>query len=312
MNGGELMKRRILAILLTMVMTATALGVIAHAQPQVGDRLGDVLNTDIRVFLNGIPIMGYNINGWTYVVAEDLPAYGKNVIWNPQTRTLSITMGAGSPMTPRPIPENFAPVGSVAFPFIHTDIVTYIAGQRVSSYNIQGQTVIRIDDLVAAFGVSRWDSVRRELLVATDGQGPRRPINRVYLEDGINRVADDGITRHPESGSFVMGETTYFRGIRATGRGPTMVWPSRILGGRITYNIAGRDFTRLEGILGRFDGTGGTVTITGDGRFLAGFEVSATASPIWISVDIPFDTASITIQFDNYGIALAEASFSNQ
>jgi hypothetical protein len=173
------MKRKILALFLAMVL-AMPLFVIT-TQAQVGQRAGDVLNTDIRVFLNGAPIMGYNIAGWTYIVAEDLVYYGLDVLWNPTARTLSIARGQPRAVTPRFIPENFAPVGSVAFPFVYTDIVTYIAGNRVTSYNIQGSTVVRIDDVVTAFGQSQWDSVRRELLASTDGQPPRRPARAVPL-----------------------------------------------------------------------------------------------------------------------------------
>jgi thiosulfate/3-mercaptopyruvate sulfurtransferase len=109
--------------------------------------------------------MGYNIDGLTYVVAEDLRAFGMDVVWNSGDRTLSITRGA-STISPPPVPANLEPVGSAAFPFFYTDIVTYINGNRVDSYNIQGQTVVSIDDLVNVFGQSQWLGEERMFLAA--------------------------------------------------------------------------------------------------------------------------------------------------
>ena len=138
----------------------------APSQPrlQAGDFLGNVLNTDIRVFIDGAEIRGYNINGWTFVIAEDLRAYGFDVHWNPTALSLSITRGP-STETPRPVPTNIMPSGSIAFPYVHTDIVTYINGQRVNSYNIRGFTVVQIDDIAATFGQLVWDPVNDQVIV---------------------------------------------------------------------------------------------------------------------------------------------------
>ncbi|MCL2350631.1 MAG: copper amine oxidase N-terminal domain-containing protein [Defluviitaleaceae bacterium] len=164
------MKKKVLGILLmvAILVAMPVAKVFANANP--GDHLGYVLNTDIRVFINNVQIMGYNIGGYTYVVAEDLAAYGLAVDWNADARRVTITEGA-SIMPPTSVPTNQAAVGSVAFGFVHTDIVTYIAGNRVTSYNIEGSTVIRIDDLAEAFGQSAWDGTSRELRVTLPGAG---------------------------------------------------------------------------------------------------------------------------------------------
>lgn len=170
--------KALITILLTLLLIgSTAVPAQALPPPPVrspGDFLGNVLNTDIRVFIDGRQILGYNIDGWTFVVAEDLRAFGFTVVWNAVARSLSVTRGMAIG-TPRAVPANLAPVGSVAFPYVYTDIVTYIDGRRVTSYNIQGYTVVQIDDLAEAFGRLDWDPVGRVVRVTTDGVRPTTP-----------------------------------------------------------------------------------------------------------------------------------------
>ncbi|MCL2518207.1 MAG: carboxypeptidase regulatory-like domain-containing protein [Oscillospiraceae bacterium] len=151
------------ALLLTFILIISMIPVYGA---KVGDKLGDVLNTDIKVYINEIQIMGYNIDGWTYVIAEDLKPYGFTVIWDGVAKSLSITQGPATG-TAKPVPTNTNRVGSVAFPYVYTDIVTYIDGKIVKSYNIQGYTVIQTDDLASAFGSASWDGVKRELRLRT-------------------------------------------------------------------------------------------------------------------------------------------------
>jgi hypothetical protein len=140
-----------------------------------GTPIGSVLNTNIRVFINNVEIMGYNINGDTYVIAEDLNAYGVSVRWNEAARTLSLNQGP-STTRPKPVPQNLARQSSIAFPYFATDIVTYIDGKQVTSYNIGGSTVVRIDDVAAAFGTINWDGANRILRATTDG-APSSAVN---------------------------------------------------------------------------------------------------------------------------------------
>ncbi|MCL2353869.1 MAG: hypothetical protein FWC69_04495, partial [Defluviitaleaceae bacterium] len=149
---------------------------------RVGDVLGNVLNTDIRVFIDDVQIMGYNIGGWTYVVAEELAAYGFAVHWNPTARTLEINRGA-SILQPQHVPANLAPIGSIAFPFLHTDIVTHVRTGSgllpIHSYNINGRTVVRIDDVAQHFGTIHWNPTARQLRVTTTPITPVPPIGNL-------------------------------------------------------------------------------------------------------------------------------------
>jgi len=140
--------------LIVALLATAAFGVKTYAA-ESGTTLGYVLNTDIRVFIDDVEIMGFNIDDWTYVIVEDLAAYGFVVRWDEVASTLSVTRGE-SRTSPRNIPANTAPPGSVAFPYLATNIVTYLDGNRVQSFNIGGQTVIRTTDLASSFGTEEW------------------------------------------------------------------------------------------------------------------------------------------------------------
>jgi hypothetical protein len=97
-----------------------------------------------------------------------------------------------------------------------------------------------------------------------------------------------------------MNGVTYFRGIVATGYNDKSV----------TYDIAGKGFTRLTGTFGRTSNNGGTRTITGDGKFLGGYEVSATGTAVFVDVAIPAGTEQIVIRFNARNLGLGDALFS--
>ena len=61
------------------------LSTVVHAQI-----VGEVLSTDITAFIDEQPIESFNINGYTYVIAEDLKDYGFSVTYNESERTLLI------------------------------------------------------------------------------------------------------------------------------------------------------------------------------------------------------------------------------
>jgi len=159
--------KKFLGLLSMVAVAVLSWTVVAAAQPRVGDVMGDVLHTDIRVLIDDVPLASYNLGGTTYVVATHLRAHGFEVHWDENTRRVDIVRGASSEQ-PRSVPVNTQPIGSVAFPFFYTDIVTYVEGQRVSSFNIGGSTVVRIAQVAAAAGVDlEWSDSLRRVIVST-------------------------------------------------------------------------------------------------------------------------------------------------
>ena len=146
----------IAALCLTLCVTAASAGAIGYA-----------LHTNIVAKINGHPLRSYNIDGYTAVVAEDLRGYGFNVRWDPDARTLSVTRSVrnGELVTPDPWPSytpqpNKYRVGSRAETIYSTDIVTYVAGRPVDGKNIDGETLVMMDDL-APFGAVVWNEQTR-------------------------------------------------------------------------------------------------------------------------------------------------------
>ena len=125
-----------------------------------------VLSTDIRSYVFGSEIESYNVNGSTCIVAEDLMNYGFTVVWDGVARTLSITHPSDDfTQTEK---KNFGAksgnIGEKLTETVPTDIVTYVNGEEVQSYNIGGRTVIYIDAL-GVFGGVTWDGGARTISV---------------------------------------------------------------------------------------------------------------------------------------------------
>ncbi|MDR2168055.1 MAG: CAP domain-containing protein [Clostridiales bacterium] len=166
------MRKRVVAVILTLVLGILFMGQAVLANP-FGGIAGDVLSTDIRVYLNGMAIEGFNINNETFVRAEDLPPFGFAAHWNEAARSISINKRPGLlPHELRQFSPDRRPIGSAVFPYFYTDITAYIDGQPALSFNIGGYTVVRISDIARAFGDSVWDNESRTVSVITAENRP--------------------------------------------------------------------------------------------------------------------------------------------
>lgn len=58
---------------------------------EVGEKLGNYYETDIKTYLDNELITSYNIGGITYILAEETANMGYSVNWNEENRTLDIT-----------------------------------------------------------------------------------------------------------------------------------------------------------------------------------------------------------------------------
>ncbi len=65
--------------------------VVKRTSGVVGTVRGNYYETDIVTYLDGTPIIAYNIGGRTYMHAEEMRHYGYIVDWSPEKWTLSIT-----------------------------------------------------------------------------------------------------------------------------------------------------------------------------------------------------------------------------
>ena len=151
-------------IVMTFIVLLLALSLIQPAAAlRIGDVVGQVLYTDIVAKIDGHPIRAYNVADHMCVVAEDLRAYGFDVTWYGDERLLTVAPSktADPASFPAYVPEPpKGKIGAPAFPILYTDIVTWVDGREVESFNIDGQTVIYFQDLRKS-GVVHYDNAVR-------------------------------------------------------------------------------------------------------------------------------------------------------
>lgn len=145
---------------LSAVLTVCANSALAA---NIGDVINHTVKTDIVASINGHDIPSYNIDGRTAIVAEDLRDYGFDVEWNGEERAVNITRSLKKPFTCDYIAYKIRPeeVGLKEFNVLYTDIKTYINGEFVQSYNIDGRTIINFGDLKLIGTVGYNEAERR-------------------------------------------------------------------------------------------------------------------------------------------------------
>ena len=157
------MTKKSISLLLVLVMMIALVPMGAFAA-RVGDVVGYAQPTDIVALINGYQLESYNVNGLTYIVAEDLRYYGFDVYFDSASRTLSITRNYNiTTIDPQRTNPNFwAPANTKKTKILYTDIVTYANNQYIASSNINGKTIINFNDL-SRFGYVYYDNSRREI-----------------------------------------------------------------------------------------------------------------------------------------------------
>ena len=131
-----------------------------YASMPIGTKISEVLSTDIIATIDEKPIPSMNINGYTAIVVEDLRAYGFDVIWDEQDRSLKVTRNEmKKPEGKEFVIERMEP-GSVLKPVLYTDIKTYFDGKEIISFNIDGQTAIYFNQL-KPYGEIQWSENTR-------------------------------------------------------------------------------------------------------------------------------------------------------
>jgi hypothetical protein len=312
-KGGYLsMKAKItkkaFAFLLTMVMAVTALPVVAlgstPSQQMQGRSMGYVLHTDIRSFINGVEIRGYNLAGHVFVIAEDLRAYGFNVTWDGSRREINVTTPAGIPaVVPHVYPVIIPTAGTPIFRYYHSDIIAAVNGIRVPSYNIGNLTLIRLQDAVIPNGRAVWDPANRELRAYTDSQQAIALAYVTPFDDGRHSFSlytaaingapfadivpfwNDYYSQYYVS----LSDDLYTPALRFHSGLGNVVLPDSPRTVTTLQRLRG-EFSLLTGVIGREDGSAmipATVEIWGDGRLLFGpTQLSATALPTEIQANV--------------------------
>ncbi len=158
--------KKICAVYLALGMLFMSL----FAMPVHAGIIGEVITTDIVTYIDEQPITSYNIHDYTYVIAEELAHYGFDVYWRAEERRLDIYEKGGEIPCCYPKAEmvnqkkDALKKGQHAFDVYETDIVTTINNEPVHAYNVDGQTLIQVDEL-SRFAYFSYDDSRREVKV---------------------------------------------------------------------------------------------------------------------------------------------------
>lgn len=137
--------------------------VVCSAQAEIVDK---VLSTNIGCLIDDMPIESYNINDYTFVVAEDLKGYGFDVIWDADERTLKIKHNVHKIYE---MPLDVARINirkkdiiqrKHIYDVYETDIKTYLEEVQIPAYNINGKTLIQVDNLAQYGTFNYYDDIR--------------------------------------------------------------------------------------------------------------------------------------------------------
>ena len=163
------MKRKFFVLSVTILILLSNLILTSASNDEL-----KALSSDITAWINLQSIRSYTIDNATYIIAEDLPDYGFTVIWNNYERALKITCNYEpakmSDIRPNEIHiagknldefDTFV-IGHPIYDVFTTNIKVYLDANIVDSYNIDGRTLIKMDDL-GRYGYLYWIPFERRI-----------------------------------------------------------------------------------------------------------------------------------------------------
>lgn len=182
------MKKVILTLALSLVLSLMQF--TSFARIYNGDSVGEVLETDIRAYINGYPIDSYNIRDNTAIVAEDLNNYGFEVIWDEKSLTLKIARDVKKEITPSTSGKDLSnvKVGRKAYDILFSNINVYIDDTLIPSFNIDGKTAVYIDSL-GGYGSLVWKPENRAIYLELNNNS--KPSEIPYMYNWIMDVVAD-------------------------------------------------------------------------------------------------------------------------
>lgn len=158
--------KKIVSILLMLLLVMSCI-IPMTAFAKVGDVVGQAYHTDIVAYINHYAIPSYAVNGQSCIVAEDLKNFGFDVIWDNNTRSLTILRNGD--IWPKEMKFNKTGAPSAKFAnLLETDISVYANGKKLTSYAINGYTMIPIEEL-NVFGNCNWVANERAIKLWIDG-----------------------------------------------------------------------------------------------------------------------------------------------
>lgn len=131
--------------------------------------IGEALNTDVKIDINGYKIPCYSAYGYAVIKAEDLRHFGFDVEWDGEERMLYISR---NPEYYDITEGDFGESGETGTHYADiygSDINVEYNGKRLSSYCINGVTLIKSEDLAAEGITFNYDNSQRTLFMDVEG-----------------------------------------------------------------------------------------------------------------------------------------------
>lgn len=173
------------------------------------------LNTDIVAYVNHFAVPSYVVEGTSVVVAEDLWHFGIDATWDGNSRTLTLTRNNSVNSVNKMEFKKEGKPSTVFRDIMESDIKVFANGKRISSYNINGYTMIPIEELTM-FGEVVWVPEQRAIkLWIEDGLEmstvPQKIEQYSMSETHSAKVKQSIVGKY---GVFMQGHTTGMNGMR--------------------------------------------------------------------------------------------------
>ena len=150
------------------------------ASAKVGDVIGKALHTDIVAYINNYAVPSYAVNGQSVIVAEDLRNFGFDVAWDEYTRSLTITRNSSTWVNSMDFNKS-GEFGKKFTNILQTDIKVYAGGKQITSYAMNGYTMIPIEELTM-FGEVYWVAGERAIKLWVDGLTIRPTMQKIEVD----------------------------------------------------------------------------------------------------------------------------------
>lgn len=174
-------------------------------------------NSDITAYVNDVPIRSYNIDGKTWIVAEDLLQYKFRVNYSETYKLLMIDY---VDTDRKEITADYDPqtdvddIGNVAGEVLKSDISVRMGKNYVEGYNMGGKIIIPFDEL-KNLGSVDWDPENREIRYTYQALWEQEILSEKDIEEG-NIIRRFSLEMKNENDGFIVdGENlNYFDDIK--------------------------------------------------------------------------------------------------
>ena len=130
-------------------------------RPEIGVKMGEVVSTDIRAYIEGKELKAVNIGGKMAIALKDLRDFGFEVLFDEEKREVKVSYKGGEIKPAYVYEDGGKDVGSYISDVLSTDITAYLDGKNTESFNAEGYTHVYFRSL-ELFGEVSFDEEKRE------------------------------------------------------------------------------------------------------------------------------------------------------